>query len=258
MRNSLFAILLILVFVTGCSQSAILEKRVAETEKRLENLGIDVSDNTMKIDKLQPGSQISSTPESEIRPDEVGRLTDRIERLERQIVDLQREIRTMKSKEADVYTRFSQPDPEPETEPEQPAAKPQVERREEPVASQVEKQYNAARELYMKRKYDAAILSFQQMIGDYPTHDLAANAQYWIGECYYDRDSFIKAIDEFQKVIDFYPTSKKAPDAQLKVGLCYKQLGKVDQAKLEIKRIEKMYPNYERKALIDKILEDMK
>ncbi len=253
MRNARFAILLILVIVTGCSQSAILEKRVAENEKRLENLGVDVSDNTMKIGKLdKPGA----TPESEIRPDEVGRLTDRIERLERQIVDLQREIRTMKSRETDAFERFSQPEPKQETTVEQPLALPKVERRAEPEVSQVEKLYNAARELYMKRKYDAAVLSFQELIGDYPTSDLAANAQYWIGECYYDRDSFVKAIDEFQKVIDFYPTSKKAPDAQLKVGLCYKQLGKVEQARLEIKRIEKMYPNYERKALIDKILED--
>ncbi len=250
MKIQLLVALLVLALFLGCSNTAVLEKRIAENEKRLENLGIDVSDNTMKINNIEP-SEAGTVRNAEPEPDN-GQLKQRIERLERDIVDLKRELRSIQSREADTFTRFAQPEAVEDKK-----AEPKIERTVEPAPSQVEIQYQAARELYLKRKYDAAILSFQELISRYPTNDLAANAQYWIGECFYDRDSFVKAIDEFQKVIDFYPTSKKAPDAQLKVGLCYQQLGKVEQARLEIQRIGKMYPNYERKELIEKILKDM-
>ena len=66
--------------------------------------------------------------------------------------------------------------------------------------------------------HDAAERGFREFVRRYPHHDYADNAQYWLGECFYDQRAYDKAAPEFRAVVQRWPTGNKAPDAMLKLG----------------------------------------
>jgi tol-pal system protein YbgF len=62
---------------------------------------------------------------------------------------------------------------------------------------------------------------FTEFLTKFPKDDLAANAQYWLGETWYAERKWNDAIGEFQKVLKDYKGSEKVPDALLKIGMSF-------------------------------------
>ena len=60
--------------------------------------------------------------------------------------------------------------------------------------------YRTALDSFTQENYQRAILEFEEFVANHPDHDLADNAQYWIGECYYAQKNFESAVREFEKV----------------------------------------------------------
>jgi len=87
-----------------------------------------------------------------------------------------------------------------------------------------------------------AITGFRNFIKRYPHHDYTDNAQYWLGEAFYDRKDYEKALVEFRRVVVRYPRGNKVPDALLKIGYCYVSLKQVDRARATFKQILTVYP----------------
>ena len=81
------------------------------------------------------------------------------------------------------------------------------------------------------------------MLGRFPYSDLADNAQFWIGACYYMRKSFSRAVAEFRKVVDNYPFGNKVPDALLKISDCYEALGDRDKAIATLQELVNSFPH---------------
>ncbi len=50
----------------------------------------------------------------------------------------------------------------------------------------------------------------------FPQSDLADNAQYWIGECFYSQKKFQEAKEGFAAVAEHFPFGNKVPDALYK------------------------------------------
>ncbi|PID28925.1 MAG: tol-pal system protein YbgF [Candidatus Cloacimonadota bacterium] len=219
------AVLCPFLFWVSCSSNKESVKENFPVKQRIEDIEMNVSDNSMRIRELNKLKEYSDTD----------RLTLRIEKLEHEVQllkNLKFEAESDSQSESDKNFVID--------------------------TLAVQNSYAAAREAYLENDFDKAIRLFRAFTAKYPEDKLTANCQYWIGECYYDRNSYNSAIDEFQRVIDYYPTSPKAPDSQLKIGLCYKKLGRLDQAKLELKRIKRYYPGYERQELVDKIIREMR
>ena len=72
-------------------------------------------------------------------------------------------------------------------------------------------------------------------------NDLADNAQYWLGECFYAQGLYRQAIAEFENVFT-YNKKDKYDDAQLKLGYCYKKLRNSARAVEEFERFVQYYP----------------
>jgi len=96
--------------------------------------------------------------------------------------------------------------------------------------------------LYSANKYDEAITSFTAFIKAYPDSEYAANAQYWIGECYYTQSNLPKALDAFKKVISTYPQGNKVPDAMLKAGYTLYALKQNESASAMLESLIKRFP----------------
>ena len=111
-------------------------------------------------------------------------------------------------------------------------------------AAGVPRRYEMARALYDDRQYDRAIKGFATILSGSPGSDLADNAQYWIGECYYGMGRFRQALTEFTKVFA-YRNTEKDDDAQLKIARCYLSLGEKDRALMALRKLIDEYPESE-------------
>lgn len=103
-------------------------------------------------------------------------------------------------------------------------------------------EYMKAFGLYSANRYDEAIMSFTAFIKAYPESEYSANAQYWIGECYYTQSRLPEALEAFKKVISNYPNGSKAPDAMLKAGYTLFALKQKDSAVALLESLIKRYP----------------
>lgn len=102
--------------------------------------------------------------------------------------------------------------------------------------------YNKAYAAYQAQRYDKAKALFKRFVSKYPNHSLADNAQYWIGESYYDTEDYANAILAFKEVATRYSDGNKAPDALLKIAYAYIALDDPANARLFLKRVIKNYP----------------
>jgi tol-pal system protein YbgF len=102
--------------------------------------------------------------------------------------------------------------------------------------------YKYGFELLEQKRHDEAIAQFERFLEQYPNHDYADNALYWMGEAYYDIQSFRKAFDCFEKVVTLYPSGNKVPDSMLKSGLCLANLGDHAAAGEVMRQLVAHYP----------------
>jgi tol-pal system protein YbgF len=102
--------------------------------------------------------------------------------------------------------------------------------------------YNAAYEDYLRGNFDLAVQGFRDYVNRYPDTDLADNAAYWIGECYYSKKAYKEAIDAFTQLLNTYKTSDKAAGALLKKGLAYLELGDRSQAVINLQYVLYEHP----------------
>lgn len=102
--------------------------------------------------------------------------------------------------------------------------------------------YDTAFSDIREAKYPAAEDKFKRFMAMYPSHTLAPNAQYWLGETYYVRGNYQQAARTFAQGYQDYPKGAKAPDSLLKLGLSLAQLGKKEDACLSFAQLKKEFP----------------
>jgi tol-pal system protein YbgF len=102
--------------------------------------------------------------------------------------------------------------------------------------------YQSAYNDYLRGSYDLATREFQEYIDNFPATDLADNAVYWIGECYYRQGKFRQAIAQFDTVVGRYPRSDKLPSALLKKAYAHLQLRERQPGVAQLQQVIRDYP----------------
>ena len=102
--------------------------------------------------------------------------------------------------------------------------------------------------------HDAAERGFREFVKKFPRHDYADNAQYWLGETYYDRKLYDRAAPEFRAVLTRWPTGNKAPDAMLKLGFCMLAAGDAQKARAILRELPATYPHTDAARLAEERL----
>ena len=105
-----------------------------------------------------------------------------------------------------------------------------------------EAEYQAAFDLLKEGRYDEARQGFEAVLAAHPQHDLAPNAQYWLGEVAYVERDYEAALAAFDKVLKEYPGARKAADALLKSGYCHIELKQLDRARAALRRVVADHP----------------
>jgi tol-pal system protein YbgF len=102
--------------------------------------------------------------------------------------------------------------------------------------------YALGLDYFNKAKYDSALPQFKAFLKANPQSPNAANAQYWLAECYYRNKDYKNAIIEFDNLRNTYPKAVKMPGAVLKIGLCFEKLGKKAEAEATYKELLDKFP----------------
>jgi tol-pal system protein YbgF len=132
-------------------------------------------------------------------------------------------------------------------------------------ATQVKEVPASADSLYIKGletfkagNMPAAREFFTKFLEQYPKHDLAANAYYWIGETQYSEKNYEPAIVSFQEVIKNYPQQPKAPAAMLKQAMAFRAINDTKSAKYVLKKLAEVYPKSDEAKKAKELLKEIK
>ncbi len=116
-------------------------------------------------------------------------------------------------------------------------------------SSPIRKETQVEREAYQKafnllrvKNYGEAARDFSEFLRTFPNSSLAANSQYWLGECYYGQRRFQEAIEEFERVFTFYPSSNKVPASLLKIGYSHIELQQPSMARSVFQQLVRIHP----------------
>lgn len=110
------------------------------------------------------------------------------------------------------------------------------------VGKTPEAQYKHATDLLFRSDYANAQRELAAFVKAHPKHDLAGNAQYWLGETHYARGAYRTAATVFAEGYQKYPKSPKGPDNLLKLGMSLVAIKKDDSACVTFARLLKEYP----------------
>lgn len=113
----------------------------------------------------------------------------------------------------------------------------------------VDDKYNFARQLLRRGDYAGAEAAFIAFMNEYSTHELAQNAQYWLGETYYARKDFPNALEAFYNGYQKYGEGAKGPDSLLKLGLTLANMGEKVEACSAFSELENHYPSLSRNII---------
>jgi len=211
-------------------------KFLEEKEKALEERGRVQEDRTRAL--VEKGKTFEAR--NQVQEDRTRALEEKIRgtegRLEGRFKDLDEKIGSIASKQMELEKSVQAKGP--------------------PVTPQ--NLYDDAYEAFKTGDLERARSRFEVFLREYPTIELSDNAQFLIGETYYEIRDFEKAILEYENVLARYPEGDAAPAALFKQGLAFLELGDQTNARNLLKRLIERYPQFDQVEVAKKKLESMK
>jgi tol-pal system protein YbgF len=91
-------------------------------------------------------------------------------------------------------------------------------------------------------KYDLSRQEFADYIKNFPSNDLASNAQFYLGEIFYAQNDFTNAISSYDSVLTNYPKSFKLAASMYKKGMSELELGLKASAIRDLREVDRRFP----------------
>lgn len=221
-------------------------RRTAEQVATLqENLGSNVAKSLTPINGL--GTKVDSMGD-DVRSlkDALADLSARLERMDAKMTDLKNQMQVIQSPPPAPGTAALPAGGTsgllPSTMPGNTAAQSST-AYAPPNGMSADKSYNDAATDLQTGKTDLAYNEFQQYLNYYPNTELAANAQYYIGEIDYNRAHYPAAVKAFDAVLEHYPTNPKTSDAHLMKAYALLKSNQRTRAVQEFRILVSKYPN---------------
>jgi tol-pal system protein YbgF len=112
-----------------------------------------------------------------------------------------------------------------------------------PTGSEMNQIYDQASGDLTQGRYSMALQGFRDFLQKFPTSELADNAQYGVGECFFAQSVFDSAEVEYARVETQYPSGDKVPAALYKLGLTRERLGRTAAARKTFEDLLRRFPN---------------
>jgi tol-pal system protein YbgF len=118
--------------------------------------------------------------------------------------------------------------------------------------------YDAAMSDYWGSDFDLAISGFKAYLASFPGSDFADDAQFYIGQSYYNQGKYTEAADAYNLTIRTYPKSEILSDAYFKLGESYRNLKNPERARSAYQFVIKQYAESAAAAQAQQRLEEVK
>ncbi len=92
------------------------------------------------------------------------------------------------------------------------------------------------------QRWTDAIDIYTRLVGSFPTHEKAPNAQYFKGQCYSNLKDWDHAIGAYQKLVEKWPQSDLADDGLYFAALAAQNLKTCTEARTYLGLIKSKYP----------------
>lgn len=99
----------------------------------------------------------------------------------------------------------------------------------------------ATQDLTMGR-YAMALQGYRDLLARHAQSDLADNAQYGIGECFFAQAVFDSAAVEYARVTEHWPRSDRVPASLYKLALAQERLGRVQESRRTLEDLVTRFP----------------
>ena len=95
------------------------------------------------------------------------------------------------------------------------------------------------------RDPEGALVHFREIVVNHPGEAIADDAQFGIGECYFQMGKYEEAMTEYRRVIDNFPFGDRVPYAWLKIGFAQLALEQRDVALRSFRTVSEGFPGTE-------------
>lgn len=112
----------------------------------------------------------------------------------------------------------------------------------EPTGPEPTHLYDTATQDLTQGRYGLALTGYRDFLRRFPDSDLADNAQYGVGECFFAQAQFDSALVEYARVGARWGEGDRAPAALYKLGLCEDRLGRAADARRSFEDLVKRFP----------------
>ena len=208
---------------------ATMRKLAADTQANIDSVRTEMQALNGRIDDIALSVKKPSEELQRYRDDS----DKRIIALEDRVIKLQTALDDLNKKIADLPTQKPAP-PSPDT------------------------LYMKGLETFKTGDMAAARDVFSKFLEQYPKNDLAANAYYWIGETYYSEKNYDQAILSFQEVIKNYPQKDKVPAAMLKQAMSFKAIKDTKSARYVLKKLMESNPKSDEAKKAKELLKEIR
>lgn len=238
----LLAVALLPLGAAGCVSSTDIDElraQISEVQRQVLQIQMQTSSKEEVADLQQALRQQTDQllkAEADMRAD-LGNLSSQISELQGQLEDTNYRLSQLSQQIAATSqdlraARSLAPAGAPGSEPAAPVQ-----------AADPESLYQTSYSDYLRGNYDLALLGFRQYLEAFPDTDLADNASYWIGECFYRQQKYTEAIAEYDQVLTRWPRSDKTASALLKKGYAQIELGRRAEGIAQLQKVVATFPS---------------
>jgi tol-pal system protein YbgF len=191
--------------------------------------------------------------------DAMADLGARLERMDAKITDLKNQMQIMQNPPAAPGAAMPGAAPGmtvPGAPTANPPGTPQTGMTGPPAGMSADKTYTDARRDQQTGNLELAMQEYQQYLTYFPTTELAANAQYYVGEISYNKGDYKGAVKAFDAVLERYPQNPKTRDARLMKGIALAKDGQRIRAVQELHSLIQTYPASEQARRAQAALKD--
>ncbi len=181
--------------------------------------------------------------------DSMADVSSRLERMDAKITDLKNQLQVIQNPPAAPGPNG--PGTSPASAPSGTPGTPLGQNAGPPAGMSANDSYTAAVRDLQTGKTELAYTEFAQYLQYFPNTELAANAQYYLGEISFNRGDYPGAIKAFDAVLERYPDNPKTPDAHYMKAMALLKSNQRNRAAGEFRLLVQNYPHTEdaRKAL---------
>jgi tol-pal system protein YbgF len=200
-----------------------IRDRMAEQQKSLTTPVVNMG---LKIDQM--ASEFATLRES------ISDLSERTNKVQMQIVDLNNTVKVL-----------SAPPAPPPSVTDGPSASNLGGPATPPPGMSAKALYDTAMKDRSSGNFELALQGFQEYLRYFGDTELAPNAEFYIGQIYYDKNQFEPAVRAFDTVLEKYPANSKTADATYMKGMALLKNGQRNDAGREFLNVITNFPNAE-------------